>query len=466
MTRIALEVGQGGREIGLSGSLGTLKSLLVLVRSRMKSGLSQLPALSHEGFRCLWKAQAVSLVGTTMHNAAILWLVAQLAPAGSKAMALGMLGLVRVIPLLALALVGGVAADRFDRRKLMGLTQTVMALSAAVLALLTLCGAATLVWVYVLTAITAAASAFDGPTRSALVARLVTREHLPSAVSLNTALFQVASMVGPALAGLLLIGVSVGWLFAANALSFLTVIFALRRMKLPQVQVNARSADRGFRAMLGGVRHVFTNPLVRSSMLLDFSVSFFASATTLMPIVAREMLDVGAGGFGLLCAAPSIGAVAASLVLLRSDSVRRRGEAMLWAAVGYGIATILFGVTHNFGVALACLAAMGACDTVNMVLRNVIKQLATPDHLRGRMNGVQILFAQGGPQLGDLEAGLVAQIAGASCSVVTGGIGCLLATAWIAWSTPQLRADRTGAPAPAMVPVPVAVPALAAVTAA
>jgi MFS family permease len=257
----------------------------------------------------------------------------------------------------------------------------------------------------------------------------------------------------------------VGWLFVLNAFSFLTVIVALRRIRpLPSAQAQ-QTSERGFRAMLSGVRYVFTNPLVRSSMLLDFSVSFFASATTLMPIVAREMLDVGAAGFGMLCAAPSVGAVIASAILLRADSmIQRRGNVLLWAAVGYGVATILFGVTHVFGVALLCLAAMGACDTVNMVLRNVIKQLATPDHLRGRMNGVQILFAQGGPQLGDLEAGLVAQIAGASCSVVTGGIGCLLATAWIAWSTPELRGDRNGAPAPATVPV--AVPALVAVSAA
>lgn len=415
-------------------------------------GLGELPALRYPGFRQFWSGQSISLVGTTMHNAAVLWHVAQLAPSGQRAVALATIGLVRLLPLLGLTLLGGMAADRFDRRRVMLLSQSVLAVLAGALALLTLTGTVTLAWIYLLTGLKAAATAFDSPARSSLVPRLVPREHLPNAVSLNTSLFQITSLVGPAMAGVSLIAMDLGWLYAVNALSFLPVILALRRLRpLPQAAPEG-TRSRGLVGMLDGLRYIFQNPLLRSSILLDFFVSFFGSATILLPLFASEILQVGPAGFGCLCAAPSIGAVTASLVLLRVEKrIHHRGRLLLWAAVGYGVANLLLGMTSTFAAALIFLAATGACDTVNMVLRNVIKQLATPDTLRGRMNGAQVLFAQGGPQLGELEAGLVAQALGTSASLMTGGLGCLLVTAGIAWLSPELR-DRERAPT--LVPCP------------
>ena len=401
-------------------------------------GLGDMPALEHEGFRLLWRSQLVSLIGTTMHNAAVLWHVALLAGSGQKALALGMLGLARAVPLLGLALIGGIACDRFDRRKVMLVTQTFLGGLAALLAVLTITGTASLLWIYVITALKAAATAFDSPARSSLMPRLVPREHLPNAVSLNTTLFQVTSLVGPALTGVMLICAELSWIYALNALSFVAVIQALARIKpLPCIVSDAPRA-RG--SVFEGLRYIFTNPLVRSSTLLDFFASFFGTATVLLPIFAADVLQVGSVGFGWLCAAPSVGAVTASFFLLRLEHrIERRGVLLLWAITGYGIATILFGLSTTFVMALVCLAATGACDTINMVLRNVIKQLATPDALRGRMNGAQILFAQGGPQLGSLEAGIAAQALGAPLAVIGGGLGCLALTAWIAWTSPELR---------------------------
>jgi len=197
------------------------------------------------------------------------------------------------------------------------------------------------------------------------------------------------------------------------------------------------------RAVKEGLTFVFASPIIRSTMLLDFFATFFSSATALLPIFAQDILHVGARGYGWLYAAPSVGAAAMSLVMVRSiELIDRRGIVLLWSVAAYGAATVIFGISATFWLTFLCLAATGAADTVSMVLRNVVRQLETPDHLRGRMIGVNMVFFMGGPQLGEMEAGAVAQWLGARLSVVTGGVGCLIATAWIAAITPALRSYR------------------------
>jgi len=192
---------------------------------------------------------------------------------------------------------------------------------------------------------------------------------------------------------------------------------------------------------------VFRTPLIRSTMLLDFFATFFASATALLPIYAQDILHVGARGYGLLSAAPSVGAMLAGLAMVPLiDRIERRGTTLLLGIVGYGIATVVFGLSRGFAVTFLCLALTGATDTVSMVIRNVIRQLQTPDAMRGRMTSINMIFFMGGPQLGELEAGLVAQAWGAPLSVVSGGLGCLLAVAWVAWRTPALRSYRREQP--------------------
>ena len=403
------------------------------------------PALRHRDFTLLWIGQLLSFAGSRMQTAAILWHVSLLAAPERKGLALGLVGAVQVVPIIAFSMLSGVVADALDRRKVMLATQTVMALFAAALAALTFAGLHTVWPIYVLAALSSAAASFDGPARQALIPNLVPREHLASAIGLNTLMFQFASVAGPTLAGLVIAGPGIAWVYAVNAVSFLMVIAALLIMRArPRASGGGAPASRiTWAAAREGLRFVFAQPIVRSTMLLDFVATFFASATALLPIFAQDILHVGARGYGWLYAAPSVGAALAGLVMAYAiDRFERRGAVLLWAVAAYGAATVVFGISRSFWLTLLCLAAVGAADTVSTVIRNIVRQLETPDELRGRMTGVNMIFFMGGPQLGELEAGVAAQLFGAVASVVSGGIGCLLATAVVARREQRLRQYR------------------------
>jgi len=433
-------------------------------------------ALQHRNFRLLWIGLLISFSGSMMQNAALLWHVSLLVPADEKGWALGLVGLVRVIPIVVFSLVAGVVADALNRRKLMLLTQVTAAAVALVLAVLTFRGLSDPRVIYALAALSAAVGAFDLPARQALVPMLVPREHLPNAISLNTSMFQAASVLGPAISGLVIASSSVAWVYVLNAVSFGFVIVALLMMRnvpasapaAPAVIGGAgepetgdersagppvregepvvperRPADISLNAAMEGLRFVFRAPIIRSTMLLDFFATFFSSATALLPIFAQDILHVGARGYGWLFAAPAVGSVVTSVALVPlAERITRRGETLLWAIVGYGGATVVFGLSRSFWLTFACLALTGVTDTISTVIRNIIRQLETPDRLRGRMMGINMVFFMGGPQLGEFEAGAVANWFGAPLSVITGGVGCLIATAWIAWSTPMIRQYR------------------------
>ena len=401
------------------------------------------PALRHRDFTLLWIGQLLSFSGSRMQTAAILWHVSLLADPTRKGLALGLVGAAQVVPIIAFAMLSGVVADALDRRKVMLVTQSVLALFAGALAALTFAGSITLWPIYLLAALSSAAASFDGPARQALIPSLVPREDLSSAISLNTLMFQIASVVGPTLAGLVIAGWGIAWVYAVNAVSFLMVIVALVLMRVrPRVGL-PEGARITWGAAKEGLHFVFSQPIVRSTMLLDFIATFFASATALLPIFAQDILLVGARGYGWLYAAPSVGAVVAGFITAHTvDRIERRGTVLLWSVAAYGAATVVFGLSRNFGLTLLCLAGVGAADTVSTVIRNIIRQLETPDELRGRMTGVNMMFFMGGPQLGELEAGVTAQFLGATFSVVSGGIGCLAATGVVAWREPRLRQYR------------------------
>jgi MFS family permease len=408
---------------------------------------SPFAALRHRNFRLMWVSQLVSMAGSTMQNAAILWHVSLLVPPAQRGLALGMVGLVRIVPILGFSLVAGVFADAIDRRRVMLVTQSGMALAAALLAALAFTGARGLWPIYLLAALGSAFGSFDLPARHSLVPTLVPREHLPNAISLNTIMFEIASVAGPAIGGLVIGGPGIGWVYALNALSFLCVIVALLLMRDLPPQARDATSRIHVRAGLEGLRFVFRTPLIRSTMLLDFFATFFASATALLPIFAQDILKVGARGYGWLSAAPSVGALLASAALVPAiERIERRGAAMLWGVFAYGLATVVFGLSRSFVLTFLCLAATGAADTVSMVIRNIVRQLHTPDEIRGRMTSVNMIFFMGGPQLGEMEAGVVANLWGGPFSVVSGGIGCLLATFWVMARTPALRAYRREAP--------------------
>jgi len=406
-----------------------------------------LTALQYRNFRLLWLGLGVSFSGSFMQQAAILWHVSLLVPPDRKGLALGFVGLVRVVPIVVFSLLAGTAADVFDRRKLMLITQIGGTIVASLLAALAFAGV-TIVWpIYALAALGAAVGAFDPPARHALLPMLVPRDVLPNAISLNTVMVQAASVLGPAIAGPIIAIGSVGWAYAFNACSFLFVVIALVMMKdVPKTDRSTAHArdEMSFAAAADGLRFVFSQPIIRSTMLVDFFATFFSSAMALLPIFAQDILHVGPRGYGWLYAAPAVGAVTASAAMLPlTHRIARQGMTLVWAVIGYGIATVVFGLSSWFWLTFLCLALSGACDAVSMVIRNLVRQLETPDAMRGRMVGINMVFFMGGPQLGELEAGAVAQWLGARISVITGGIGCLVTTALIAAITPQLRRYRS-----------------------
>jgi MFS family permease len=393
-------------------------------KRRRKSSFS---ALRHRDFRLLWIGQLISVTGTQMQLVAVNWHVYLLT---KSPLALGGVGLVRVLPIILCSLIGGVVADAVDRKRLMLASQSVMLISAALLAGITATGRASLASIYVLTAIASAAVAFDNPARQAMLPTLVPSEDFPNAVSLGIVVFNSATIVGPALAGLLLSQHGPALIYAVNAASFVAVIFALLLIRASgRAEVAKGAAQMNLAALREGLRFVWRTPIIVQTMTLDFIATFFASATALLPIFAAEILKVGARGLGLLAAAPGAGSIVTGLLIARFGAMRQQGKAVLVSVAIYGAATIVFGVSRTFWLSLVMLAITGAADTVSTVLRQTIRQLVTPDHLRGRMTSVNMIFFMGGPQLGELEAGVVAALIGAPLSVVTGGVGCLIAVA-------------------------------------
>jgi MFS family permease len=400
--------------------------------------------LRHRNFRLIWIGLLLSFTGSFMQNAALLWNVSLLVPADRKGLALGIVGLVRVVPIVIFSMISGVVADASDRRKLMLLTQSGSAVVALGLAWLAFSGN-TSVWpVYALAALSSAVGAFDLPARQSLVPNLVPRQDLPNAISLNAIMQQTSQVLGPALGGIVIASANLGWAYMINAISFAAVIVALLLMRdVPGRPEHHGNDPVSWQAALEGLRFVFRSPLIRSTMLLDFFATFFSSATALLPIFAQDILNVGATGYGWLYAAPAVGAtmMSAAMVLLTSR-INRRGPVLLWAVGLYGLATVVFGLSRSFWITFSALALTGVADTVSMVIRNIVRQLETPDRLRGRMIGVNMVFFVGGPQLGELEAGAVANWLGAPFSVISGGLGCMLAVAWLAAATPELRRYR------------------------
>ena len=388
---------------------------------------SSFPALRHRDFRLLWIGMLISVTGSQMQLVAINWHVYLLT---KSPLALGGVGLVRVVPIIVCSLAGGVVADAMDRKRLMLVTQVVMLISAGLLAALTASGL-TSVWpIYLLTAISSAAIAFDNPARQAMLPTLVPQKDFQNAVSLGILVFNSAMIVGPAIAGLLLKVRGPALIYGLNAASFVAVIVALVLMRpRRRIEGDQPPAEMNLAALREGLRFVWRTPIIVQTMMLDFVATFFASATALLPIFAAEILKVGAGGLGLLAAAPGAGSIISGLAMARVGVMRKQGRAVLISVAIFGAATVAFALSRWFWLSLLMLAVTGAADTVSTVLRQTIRQLVTPDYLRGRMTSVNMVFFMGGPQLGEFEAGAVAALIGATLSVLTGGVGCLIAVA-------------------------------------
>ncbi len=357
--------------------------------------------------------------------------------------ALGLIGLARFVPLVLFSLIGGAVADAKDRRNILLLTQSVLAAGATLLAFLTLKGIISATSIYAVSALSAGSLAFDSPARQSLIPSLVPRKHFSNAASLNSTAFKVATVIGPYLAGSLIQRGSLALIYGINAASFLAVLIALLwiRPEVMQREQSARSPV-NLTGLKEGMKFVWSQPIQVWTIALDFLASFFASAEALLPVFARDILKVDARGYGLLTSAAAAGSVGAGSVMAFRRPVVRQGLTMLVAVCVYGCATVVFGLSHIFWLSMLALAVSGAADTVSSILRQTIRQMGTPDHLRGRMTAINMIFFNGGPQLGNLEAGLAASLAGAPLAVVSGGIGCLVTVAWIATKASVLRNYR------------------------
>ena len=403
-------------------------------------------ALRYRDFRLLWVGQFFSITGSQMQLVTINWHVYLLMrPFGEKqaAAALGLVGLVRVLPIILCSLVGGVVADAVDRKRLIIVTQTVMLLCAGLLTAVTAAGLQQVWPIYALTALSSAAIAFDNPARQALLPALVPARDFPNAVSLGFVSFQIALVAGPVIGGVVLAHYGPAAVYGFNAVSFLSVIAAVLLMRASGKGKAEELARIGLESLKEGLRFVWRTPIMVQTMSLDFVATFFASATALLPIFARDVLGVGEHGYGMLAAASAFGAVLTGLLLARRGSEwQRPGLAVLVSVAFYGAATVAFGLSRSYWFSLVMLALSGAADTVSTVIRQTIRQLITPDRLRGRMTSVNMIFFMGGPQLGELEAGLVAAAAGAPFSVVLGGVCCLAAVAFASMRARELLRYR------------------------
>lgn len=393
------------------------------------------PSLKNRRFFYLWLGLLISIAGTQMQIWAIFWHIRTLTEAP---IALGGVGLARILPVIVFSLIGGAVADTLNRRRILFITQTSAALIALTLALFTQFGNITIWHIYALTALQAVAVAFDGPARQALVPNLVPARDLPNAFSMTSLAFQTGAILGPALSGFAIAYGGQEAVYYINAGSFLAVIVALVLIgDIPQ-KASGLVKPVSWTSIREGIVFILNKPIILSTMLLDFVATFFASANTLMPIIAVDVLKVGVLEYGWLSAAQSVGAVLAALVISQIREIRRQGPIFLGAVVVFGVATVLFGLSSSFVLAWGALAVTGAADSVSTIIRNTIRQLQTPDHIRGRMTSVNMIFFQGGPQLGEVEAGVVAQLFGAPFAIVSGGIACILGMTLIVRKWPAL----------------------------
>lgn len=397
---------------------------------------SAFSALRHRDFRLFWVGQGISLTGTHMARVAVAWHVYALS---NSPVALGLLGACKFLPVVLFAIPGGTLADRFNRRLLLILATLVLAATSAWLWWSTVAGHITVEAIYAAVALQAAATAVGGPARQSLVPNLIPPADLQPAVTLSLLTWDVAGVAGPALGGVVLAQAGAAAVYLFDAVTYGAVLFSLLRMQdHPTVRGDAPPQP-PLAAMWTGVRWVTRQPLILSTMLLDFFATVFGQATVLFPILARDVLHVDERGLGLLYAAPALGSVLTGLALAVGPQLRRHGAWLLSSVAIYGAATVAYGASAFLPLTLLMLAVSGGADTVSTVLRQTLRQRLTPDDMRGRMTGVNMIFFNGGPQLGELESGVAAALLGVGPAIMVGGLGVLVVTGVALLMVPGLR---------------------------
>jgi len=386
-------------------------------------------------------SRAASGVGSTMAQAVIAWQVYELT---GSALVLGLVGLVRFAPSLALSLVSGAIVDAYDRRMVLMASQTIPLLSALVMLGGIASGQVSILLVYGLVFMMGVASAFEGPARQVLLPMTVPRHLFSKAITVNSTLQSIASVSGPALGGVLIAWQGIGFSYGVYAVLLVVSMLALLRLHLPRVIVKGREGLR-MHAIREGLSYVWTRPVMLGAMTLDMFAVIFGGAKALLPIYAVNVLHTDATGFGILSASLEVGALVMAVALVALPTPTETGRTLLASVAAFGLATVFFGVSTSMALSVLAYAAVGAADQVSMVMRQNTIQLATPDELRGRVTAVNFVFVNASNQLGAVESGIVAAATNAVFAVVSGGLACLSVVGFIAWKIPELRRYRAKA---------------------
>ncbi len=389
-------------------------------------------------FTGYWIAETLLSLGQEIFFVAVGWQIYELT---GSALSLGLIGLAQFLPQFLLALPAGHVADNFDRRRITSLCQLIKFAAVAAIAAASFAGAVAIEMLYACTFAFGVAHAFQQPALRALMPTLVTRTELPPCIAWTAGAKKAAVIAGPALGGLIyLLGPVAA--YGAGALCFLAAGILLTRIRLAHGAVPTRE-PMTIESLFGGIAFIRRRPVILGAMSLDLFAVLLGGATALLPIYARDILAVGPGGLGLLRAAPAAGAVLVSLLLIRIRLDRHVGRTLFASIAIFGVATIVFGVSHSFALSFAALVVLGGSDMVSMVIRQSLVQLQTPEGMRGRIGAVHSIFTGTSNQLGQFESGVVAAWLGAVASVIVGGVGTLLVVGlWIYWFPALWKADR------------------------
>ena len=385
-------------------------------------------------FRFLLTGAFLSNFGLQMLSVAVSW---ELYMKTRSALVLGNVGFVQVAPFVVFSLLAGHCADRYDRRRVMVVTQCV---SLAV-SLVLLFGNHSVALIYSCLFLNAVARTFQGPARGAILAQIVPVEILGNAITWNSSAQEIANVSGPALAGVLLatMGNSTVYALQCGCALFTLIFFAGVRSRTPPKTETARLARPAYDSALDGLRFVRDNKLILSAVTLDLFAVLFGGATALLPIFAVDILHAGPAALGWLHAAPSVGAVMMAISLAHLPRIRHAGPALIASVAGFGLATIAFGLSRNFWLSFLMLLLTGVFDNVSVVLRHSLLQTRTPDRLRGRVLAVNNIFISCSNQLGAVESGWTAAAFGAVASVWVGGLATLAVVGLCAALSPALR---------------------------